>query len=87
MVVHRLCVNPDFQGKGISQILMDEIEQFVKDHGYTSIRLGTQIINEKAMNLYESYNYEKGGEFYFSSVSRPFMAFEKRMARNPSRKS
>lgn len=87
LVVHRLCVNPDFQGKGISRVLLDEIEQFAKDHGYTSIRLDTQMINERAMNLYESHDYEKRGKFYFSHASWPFMAFEKRMARNPSQKS
>ncbi|MGA8941980.1 MAG: GNAT family N-acetyltransferase [Thermoactinomyces sp.] len=79
LVVHRLCVNPDYQGKGISRLFMDEIERFAKDQGYSSIRLDTQMVNEKAMNLYESHDYEKRGTFYFPHASKPFMAFEKKL--------
>lgn len=77
LVVHRLCVNPEFQGKGISRTLLAEIEQFAKKEGYASIRLDTQMKNEKAMYLYESFGYEKRGKFYFPRHEEPYMAFEK----------
>ncbi len=77
LVVHRLCVDPSFQGQGISKILLDEIEEFAKERGYNSIRLDTYIPNEKAMNLYENQGYERRGKFYFPTHQQPFMAFEK----------
>jgi ribosomal protein S18 acetylase RimI-like enzyme len=79
LVVHRLCVNPKYQGKGISRTLLAEIERFAKKEGYASIRLDTQMINEKAMYLYESCGYEKRGKFYFPRHDEPYMAFEKRV--------
>ncbi|MBA4494028.1 GNAT family N-acetyltransferase [Paenactinomyces guangxiensis] len=79
LVVHRLCVNPDFQGQGISKILMEKIEALAQELGYTSIRLDTLMANGKAMNLYESIGYEKRGQFYFPSHDQPFMAFEKKL--------
>jgi ribosomal protein S18 acetylase RimI-like enzyme len=81
LVVHRLCVNPDFQGQGISKLLVKEIENFAREKGYTSIRLDTQTANEKAMNLYESQGYEKRGEFYFPEFEIPFVAYEKELER------
>lgn len=79
LVVHRLCINPSFQGQGISKILLDEIEEFAKERGYSSIRLDTYMPNEKAMNLYESQGYERRGKFYFPTHKEPFMAFEKEL--------
>lgn len=77
LAVHRLCVNPVFQGQGIAKKLVQEIENFAREKGYTSIRLDTKTTNQRAMNLYESQGYEKRGEFYFPDFDRPFVAYEK----------
>jgi GNAT superfamily N-acetyltransferase len=79
LVVHRLCVNPAIQGRGVSRILMGEIERFAKEHGYTSIRLDTQIKNEKAMRLYMVNEYEQKGIIYLRGSDDPHMAFEKQL--------
>ncbi|MFC7440096.1 GNAT family N-acetyltransferase [Laceyella putida] len=77
LVVHRLCVNPDNQGKGVSRILMQEIERFAREHGYASIRLDTQMANEKAMRLYDVNGFEQRGTFHFPGSDKPHMAYEK----------
>jgi ribosomal protein S18 acetylase RimI-like enzyme len=77
LVIHRLSVNPAFQGRGIAKTLLGEIEWFAKEQGYKSIRLDTQVTNRKAMSLYDSQGYERRKLFYFPDHEIPFMAFEK----------
>ncbi|TCS95560.1 GNAT family N-acetyltransferase [Hazenella coriacea] len=79
VVIHRLCVNPLYQGKGIAKSLMDAIEQWVMDQGYMSIRLDTFSENHKAQNLFTLQGYKPRGTFYFSGYDLPFIAFEKRL--------
>jgi ribosomal protein S18 acetylase RimI-like enzyme len=78
LVVHRLCVHPDWQGRGLSKRMIREIERFAKEKGYTSIRLDTMLKNEKAVNLYDSQGYERRGTMRLEEFDNElFMAFEK----------
>ena len=36
--IHRLCVHPDNQGKGVAQELMNFAEDYSKEHGFVSVR-------------------------------------------------
>lgn len=80
IVIHRLCVNPNFQGKGVGRVLMEEIEKLALDQGYTSIRLDTFSQNKKAQSLFARQGYEPRGIFYFSGYDDPFIAFEKQLS-------
>ena len=60
-VLHRLCVDPDFQGFGIAKSTMNYIENLLESQGIASLRLDTFTKNHKALNLYLSMGYKEKG--------------------------
>lgn len=61
-VVHRLCVNPIYQNKGVGKDTMIKIEEILKTEGIQSIRLDTFSLNPDALRLYQTLGYQKVGE-------------------------
>lgn len=60
-VIHRLCVNPAFQNKGIGRKTMEHIEKELVGEGIESVRLDVFTENPYALKLYERLNYVKVG--------------------------
>ena len=60
-IVHRLCVNPDFQNKGIAKSTLLYIEKQLKEMGIHVIRLDVFSDNPFALRLYNSLGYSKVG--------------------------
>lgn len=60
-VVHRLCVEPDFQNKGIARRTLLHIEEVLKKSGIHSVRLDVFSGNPFALKLYDSMGYTKTG--------------------------
>ncbi len=56
-VIHRLCVNPDFQNKGIAANTLVFIEKLSKSQGFESIRLDCFTENPYSQKLYEKAGY------------------------------
>lgn len=77
LVVHRLCVDPTFQGQGIAKYLMSFIENMALKRGYASIRLDAYSGNPKAVGLYERLGYQKVGSVTFPRRDLPFYCFER----------
>ncbi|MEA4869289.1 hypothetical protein SDC9_78281 [bioreactor metagenome] len=65
IVLHRLCVHPAFQGKGVARQSMDYLEQCVRERGIPVIRLDAFSQNPVALRLYESRGYQKAGEVLY----------------------
>nr|WP_245251526.1 GNAT family N-acetyltransferase [Paenibacillus turicensis] len=61
-IVHRLCVNPDFQNQGIGTRSMVLIEKMLRKNGIKSIRLDAFSLNPSALRLYEKIGYVRVGE-------------------------
>ncbi len=61
LCVHRLCIDPRFQGQGEAKRLMQFAENFGRENHYSSIRLDAFIDNKKAVGLYDSLNYQRRG--------------------------
>lgn len=61
-VVHRLCVHPDFQRRGIARDTLIHIEKQAADLGAKSIRLDVFSLNPFSLRLYEHAGYSKTGE-------------------------
>lgn len=61
-VVHRLCVDPQFQKKGIGTKTMQQIENILKSEGTAAIRLDAFSLNPYALRMYEKLGYMKVGE-------------------------
>lgn len=60
-VVHRLCVNPDFQNQGIARRTLLHIEEQLAEWGIHAIRLDAFSENPYALRLYEHLGYAKVG--------------------------
>ncbi|NLK95435.1 MAG: GNAT family N-acetyltransferase [Clostridiales bacterium] len=60
-VIHRLCVNPLFQNRGIGKLTMFHIENEIRKKGIETIRLDAFTLNPYAVKLYEKLGYIKVG--------------------------
>jgi len=76
-VIHRLAVDPLFQGKGFAMILMNFAEKSISEAGFQAIRLDAYSGNEMVLGIYDNLGYKRIGEIYFPSRSLPFICMEK----------
>ncbi|UMB52974.1 GNAT family N-acetyltransferase [Lutibacter sp. A64] len=78
LYVHRLAVDPKFQGKGYAQKLMRFSEDYALKKGFHSIRLDTFSQNTRNQKFYKKQGYIKLEEIYFPNQSEfPFYCYEK----------
>ncbi|KAI7252842.1 hypothetical protein KC345_g11442 [Hortaea werneckii] len=77
LVMHRLAVHPEFQGKGIARQLIAFAEEYARRSGYSSIRMDTYAKNERVLKIYPSLGYVQRGEIYFPGRTAAFPVFEK----------
>lgn len=61
-VLHRLCVNPLYQNRGIGRAAMDHVEKEAALKGASAIRLDVFSQNPYALNLYTACGYEMVGK-------------------------
>ncbi|WP_125151958.1 GNAT family N-acetyltransferase [Clostridium rectalis] len=76
-VIHRLCVNPKYQGAGIAKALIKYVEKRAKDNKFKSIRLDAFIKNTKACSMYEKRGFKKVGTIRLRKGE--FYCFEKKL--------
>ena len=60
-VLHRLCVNPEFQNQGIAKTALKYIEEKLKNSGTKSIQLDVFTQNPFALRLYEKAGFHQTG--------------------------
>ncbi|MCI8326983.1 MAG: GNAT family N-acetyltransferase [Lachnospiraceae bacterium] len=62
---HRSCIGvaieKEYQGKGLGDLLVRETILMAKQIGFSQIELGVFSDNEKALNLYKKYGFERWG--------------------------
>ena len=81
IVVHRLAVDPAFQGKGVAAGLMARAEVLARECGITVLRVDTNSENQATQRLFPKLGYAFSGEIGLSF--RPglrFLCYEKRLA-------
>lgn len=61
LVLHRFCVSPGFQNRGIGKKVLNKIESQIKSMGYDSVRLDVFTKNPYAQKLYRNNGYEVRG--------------------------
>ncbi|MDY5219030.1 MAG: GNAT family N-acetyltransferase [Eubacteriales bacterium] len=64
-VLHRLCVNPELQGRGLARQAMARMEKNAREQGFDSVRLDVFSQNLHAQRLYERLGYKRTGEVRF----------------------
>ncbi len=57
MTIATIAVNPQYQGKGYGNIIMEDIIERSKKLGKKSIDLEVRVSNQKAINLYKKYGF------------------------------
>jgi len=61
-VIHRLCVDPEYQNRGIAKAAVSHIAQELRAEGCASIRLDVFAENPYALQLYAAAGYRRVGE-------------------------
>ena len=74
-VVHRLCVSPEYQNKGVAKTTMQRIHNEAKKLGVTSIRLDVFSENPYALKLYKGFGFKEAGYAYWKKGK--FLIMEK----------
>ncbi len=77
LAIHRLCMRPTFQGKGIAKTILKFIEEFCDKNDYDCIRLDAYSKNKNVLKLYENFGYKKVGQVFFPGRELPFYCYEK----------
>jgi GNAT superfamily N-acetyltransferase len=57
MVIHRLFIAPSYQGRQLSKVLLDQLEQHVQQHHANNIRLDTHALNQPMRGLLVRQQY------------------------------
>ena len=76
-VIHRFCVNVDFQNMGIGPKTMNIIEEMTKNNNIETIRLDTFSLNPYSLKMYQKLGYVKVGEVNWRKGL--FYLFEKKL--------
>ncbi len=75
LMLHRLALDPDWQGKGLAQLMMHYAEEYARANGYASIRLDAYSLNPASLKLYRALGYSERG--IVSYRKGQFICFEK----------
>jgi ribosomal protein S18 acetylase RimI-like enzyme len=62
ILLHHFGIRPEFQGNGLSKILLNESLQLVKRKGF-QVKLEVHSTNFKAINLYKKFGFRHLGEY------------------------
>jgi ribosomal protein S18 acetylase RimI-like enzyme len=76
-VIHRLMVDPRWEGRGLARDLMRFAERRAIERGYASIRLDAFCHNPRALRFYLRGGYRLAGRVRFRKG--PFDCFEKQL--------
>lgn len=77
LYIHRLAVDPKFQGKGYAQKIMDFAENYAQENNYKSIRLDTFSQNTRNQQFYKKRYYIQLESIFFPNQSEfPFYCYE-----------
>ena len=60
-VIHRLCVNPKLQNKGVGRMTVEHIEEALKAEGIEAIRIDAFTLNPFALKMYDKLGFSKVG--------------------------
>ena len=77
IVVHRLAVSPNHQGKGIARKIMDFAEEWAQTNDFDAIRLDTFSQNPRNQRFYKNRGYTELGTVQLSYKKEyPYFCYE-----------
>lgn len=66
--IKRMRVYPDYQGRGLGQIILTELEARARALGYKTLHLDTAVIQVPARKLYEKNGYREVGRDIYGGL-------------------
>lgn len=75
--IKRMRVHPDYQQRGLGQIILSELEARARNLGYTTLHLDTSIVQLPARKLYEKNDYREVGRDVYQGLE--VILYEKRL--------
>ena len=76
--IKRMRVHPDYQGRGIGQIILSELEASARTLGYKTLHLDTSVVQLAAQRLYEKNGYHEVGRDIYGGLE--VILYEKSLA-------
>ena len=73
LVIHRVMINPDYQKKGIAQMIIDKAVEIGINNGYESIKIDTNLDNYKMRSFLKKNKFIEIG--FLEVINR--IAYEK----------
>lgn len=61
--INHLRIHPDYQGRKLSGLLNSRLEEDARNMGIKTLTIGVELNNEKAINVYSHWGYEKFLEY------------------------
>ena len=80
--IKRVFVQPHFRGRGISKVMMEELESHLRAQGITVARLETGVHQPEALKLYETLGYDRRAPFGAYAADPLSVFMEKRLSAN-----
>ncbi len=66
--IKRMRVHPDYQGRGIGQIILDALEARARILGYKTLHLDTSVVQLAAQKLYAKNGYREVGRDIYGGL-------------------
>jgi ribosomal protein S18 acetylase RimI-like enzyme len=66
--IKRMRVHPDYQGRGIGQIILSELEARARTIGYKTLHLDTSVVQLAAQKLYEKNGFREVGRNIYNDL-------------------
>lgn len=76
--IKRMRVVPEYQGRGLGQIILSELEARAHAMGYTTLHLDTSVLQVAAQKLYEKNGYREVGRDNYGGLD--VILYEKQLA-------
>ncbi|HLI07114.1 MAG TPA: GNAT family N-acetyltransferase [Ktedonobacteraceae bacterium] len=75
--IKRMRVHPDYQGRGLGQIILSELEARARAMGYKTLHLDTSILQIPAQKLYEKNGFREVGRDNYHGLA--VILYEKKL--------
>lgn len=77
--IKRVFVQPQFRGRGLSKVLMQQLEDHLRARGIELVRLETGVHQPEALSLYERLGYDRRAPFGHYTEDPLSVFMEKRL--------
>ena len=79
LYMKRMAVHPNWQDKGVAEMLVKFAEDYARENKYKYIRLDTLSSNQYETKLYSNGKYNEVGQFHSTFQKIPFKCYEKKI--------